>query len=661
MSKKTYPTWIAVVLSVVVLFVVNWLGGLEFSRIDLTKGQVYTLSNGTKEILKNLDAPVTVRFYLSQSDDSMPLPLKGYARRVEDLLTEFKAASNGKLVIEKLDPQPDSDAEDAATLDGVQAQSLTGGERFYFGLSVKRGDQKSVIPTIVMQRERLLEYDIVRAITRSANAKKPKIGILSSMPVFGSPGFAMMGMPPSPKQTFVSELERDFDVQRIATDVKAIDDDLKVLLLVHPKGLSESTEFAIDQYILRGGKVIALLDSYAYFDLVPSQQGMQPGGTASDLEHLTKAWGVGIQSGKMLADMQYMTGQGNRGLPTLLTLNDSAYSNSDIATAQLGDTLFAFSGAFTGQPVEGLKQDVLIKSSSYAEMVDNTVAMEKGEKLAKGVKPTGEQYPIAIRLEGKFKTAFPDGAPVVKADPKDKSADTADKKSTAKAAADTKKPSTSSAAATPSANSSATTATVADATPPAPEVLKESKGSNALVLIADTDFISDNVAVEIQEIFGQRVVYPTNGNLAFLQALVDQFAGDGALVSLRTRQSASHPFTVIKEMETRAQQAYVGKIKALEENLQKTRESLAEMQKNKSPTENAQILTPEQQAQVDNFKKTAAETRLELKSLRKDLRAESEALQFWAKLINIALIPLLLVLSGLFLYILRNRRQTKGH
>jgi len=653
MSKKIKPTWIAVALSVVALFLVNWLGGLEFSRIDLTQGRVYTLSDGTKEILKNLDSPVTVRFYLSQSDDSMPLPLKGYARRVEDLLSEFKAASKGKLVIEKLDPQPDSDAEDAAALDGVQAQTLSGGERFYFGLSVKRGEQKSAIPSIVMQRERLLEYDIVRAITRSANAKKPKIGILSSMPVFGSPGFAMMGMPPSPKQTFVSELERDFDVQRISTDAKQIDDDLKVLLVVHPKGLSESTEFAIDQFILRGGKVIALLDSYAYFDLIPSQQGMQPGGTSSDLAHLTKAWGVGLQSGKMLADMKYMTGQGNRGLPTLLTLNDSAYSQSDIATAQLGDTLFAFSGAFTGKPTEGLKQDVLIQSSVYAEMVDNTVAMEQGEKLAKGVKPTREHYPIAIRLEGQFKTAFPDGAPEVKVDPKDndKTKDTKDTKG--------KK-----APGSPAGAADATTPQQAQdkaegpaPAAPVPEILKESKTRNSLVLIADTDFINDNVAVEIQEIFGQRVVYPTNGNLAFLQSLVDQFAGDSALVSLRTRQSASHPFTVIKEMETRAQEAYVGKIKALEENLQKTRESLAEMQKNKSPKDNTQILTPEQQTQVDNFKTTAAQTRLELKALRKDLRAESEALQFWAKLINIALVPLLLLLLGLTLYVLRLKRS----
>ena len=648
MSKKTIPPSLAVLLSVIVLFLVNWLGGLEFARVDLTQGRVYTLSPGTKEILKNLDSPVTVRFYLSQSDDSMPLPLKGYARRVEDLLTEFKAASKGKLVIEKLDPQPDSDAEDAAVLDGVQAQSLTGGDRFYFGLAVKRGEKKSTISSIVMQRERLLEYDIVRAITRSADAKKPKIGILSSMPVFGSPGFAMMGMPPSPKQTFVSELERDFDVQRISTDVKQIDDELKVLLIVHPKGLSESTEFAIDQFILRGGKVIALLDSYAYFDLVPSQQGMQPGGTSSDLERLTKAWGVTLQGNKMIADMKYMTGQGNRGLPTLLTLNDSAYSASDIATAQLGDTLFAFSGAFEGKPSEGLKQDVLINSSTYAEMVDNTLAMEQGEKLAKGVKPTGQTYPLAIRLEGKFKTAFPEGAPVLKVDPKD-AKDTKDK-------AKGKEASGNPSAAKKSADKSKASDAPVEPAAPVIEVLKESKANNSVVLIADSDFINDNVAVQIQEIFGQRVVYPTNGNLAFLQSLVDQFAGDSALVSLRTRQSASHPFTVIKEMETRAQQAYVGKIKALEENLQKTRESLAQMQKNKSATESAQILTPEQQAQVDNFKKTAAETRLELKNLRKDLRAESEALQFWAKLTNIALVPFLLLVLSLSVYVLRNRQ-----
>jgi len=648
MSKKTIPPSLAVLLSVIVLFLVNWLGGLEFARVDLTQGRVYTLSQGTKEILKNLDSPVTVRFYLSQSDDSMPLPLKGYARRVEDLLTEFKAASKGKLVIEKLDPQPDSDAEDAAVLDGVQAQSLTGGDRFYFGLAVKRGEKKSTISSIVMQRERLLEYDIVRAITRSADAKKPKIGILSSMPVFGSPGFAMMGMPPSPKQTFVSELERDFDVQRISTDVKQIDDELKVLLIVHPKGLSESTEFAIDQFILRGGKVIALLDSYAYFDLVPSQQGMQPGGTSSDLERLTKAWGVTLQGNKMIADMKYMTGQGNRGLPTLLTLNDSAYSASDIATAQLGDTLFAFSGAFEGKPSEGLKQDVLINSSTYAEMVDNTLAMEQGEKLAKGVKPTGQPYPLAIRLEGKFKTAFPEGAPVLKLDPKD-AKDTKDKTKGKEASGNP-------SAAKKSADKSKASDAPVEPAAPVIEVLKESKANNSVVLIADSDFINDNVAVQIQEIFGQRVVYPTNGNLAFLQSLVDQFAGDSALVSLRTRQSASHPFTVIKEMETRAQQAYVGKIKALEENLQKTRESLAQMQKNKSATESAQILSPEQQAQVDNFKKTAADTRLELKNLRKDLRAESEALQFWAKLTNIALVPLLLLVLSLSVYVLRNRQ-----
>lgn len=633
MHMKNNSKWLAAALSVVAVLLINWVSGLEFFRIDLTEGKVYTLSDGTKQILKNLDEPVTLRFYVSQGDDNMPLPLKGYARRVEDLLREFKAASKGKLVIEKLDPQPDSDAEDTASLDGVQPQSLNTGERFYFGLVVKRGEQKSAIPSIVMQRERLLEYDIVRAITRTAISKKTKIGVLSSIPVFGSPGMPMMGMPPSPKQVFISELERDFEVVRVSGSSTKIDDEVKVLLVIHPKGLSESTEFAIDQFILRGGKVIALLDSYAYFDLIPTPQGMQPGGSSSNLERLTKAWGVTFETEKMLADLQFMTGKGNRALPTLLTLNETAYSPTDIATAQLGEVLLAFTGAFTSSLTPGLKQVDLIKSSGYSELVSKEIAMEKGEQLGTMIKPSGQSYPIAIRLEGQFKTAFPDGMP------KSAANESASKSPLVKADA-----------------SKGPASKEVDVAVPVSEVLTQSKENNAVILIADSDFINDNVAVQIQEIFGQRIVYPTNGNLAFLQSLVDQFAGDAALVSLRARQSTSYPFTVIREMETRAQQAYVGKIKALEENLQKTRESLAEIQKNKSPADSGAILNAEQLAQVENFKKTAAQTSQELKSLRKDLRADSEALQFWAKVLNIALIPLLVFLTGLGFYFWGSRR-----
>ena len=633
MQMKNNSKWLAAALSVVAVLLINWVSGLEFFRIDLTEGKVYTLSDGTKQILKNLDEPVTLRFYVSQGDDNMPLPLKGYARRVEDLLREFKAASKGKLVIEKLDPQPDSDAEDTASLDGVQPQSLNTGERFYFGLVVKRGEQKAAIPSIVMQRERLLEYDIVRAITRTASTKKTKIGVLSSIPVFGSPGMPMMGMPPSPKQVFISELERDFEVVRVSSSSTKIDDEVKVLLVIHPKGLSETTEFAIDQFILRGGKVIALLDSYAYFDLIPTPQGMQPGGSSSNLERLTKAWGVTFETEKMLADLQFMTGKGNRALPTLLTLNETAYSPTDIATAQLGEVLLAFTGAFTSSLTSGLKQVDLIKSSGYSELVSKEIAMEKGEQLATMIKPSGQSYPIAIRLEGQFKTAFPDGMP------KSAANESASKSPVVKADA-----------------SKGPASKEPDVAAPVSEVLTQSKENNAVILIADSDFINDNVAVQIQEIFGQRIVYPTNGNLAFLQSLVDQFAGDAALVSLRARQSTSYPFTVIREMETRAQQAYVGKIKALEENLQKTRESLAEIQKNKSPADSGAILNAEQLAQVENFKKTAAQTSQELKSLRKDLRVDSEALQFWAKVINIALIPLLVFLTGLGFYFWGGRR-----
>jgi len=176
------------------------------------------------------------------------------------------------------------------------------------------------------------------------------------------------------------------------------------------------------------------------------------------------------------------------------------------------------------------------------------------------------------------------------------------------------------------------------------------------VLVGDSDFINDGAAVQIQQIFGQRIVVPTNGNLAFASALVDQFAGDPALIRLRSRASAARPFTVIADMEARAQQAYLGKIKALEDSLNQTQEKLGALQKGRAPGQTA-ILSSEQQTELENFRKKAAATRIELKEVRRELRADSEALQFRTKLLNIALMPALIAVAGIVLAILRRRRK----
>jgi ABC-type uncharacterized transport system involved in gliding motility auxiliary subunit len=651
MFKPIKNIYIALVIALVAVVALNWGSAYIYSRLDLTQDQVYTLSAGTREILKNLDEPVKIKFYFSKSDENMPLALKGFASRVEDLLAEFKAAGGGKLIIENDDPQPDTPVEDEATAAGIGAQALQNGDHFYLGLVASRGEHKSVIPAITMERERLLEYDIVRAISRTKEGEKTQIGILSSEPVFGSRGMPMMGVPPSQKQVFVSELERDYKVVNIPSDAKEIDPAIKILMVLHPKDISEQTQYALDQFVMRGGKLIAMLDPYAYFDLIPGQGGMQPGGTSSNLERLMKSWGVSLDTGKVLADLQYMSGAGVQGLPTLLSFNDQAYNQNDIATARLGATLFPFAGSFALEAVPGLKHEVLIHSSKNSSLIASAQLMDRGDKALGGFKPSGVEHPVAVRIEGQFKTAFPDGAPVAPKDPKESEKLAKDAKPTAKSAKDAPKAPSKS-----SPQNSANTATADPAAVSSPEAqtpthLAQTAAANSVVLIADSDFISNEAAVEIQEIFGQKIVYPSNGNLGFLQALVDQYAGDAALVSLRTRQSSSRPLTVIHDMEMVAQQAYVGKIKELEESLQKTQESLKALQKDKGPGESAAILSKEQQAQIDEFRKKESAARLELRGLRKNLRLESEALQFWVKVVNIGLIPVLLLLIWLGLSI----------
>jgi ABC-type uncharacterized transport system involved in gliding motility auxiliary subunit len=602
------------VAAFVAILLVNFVLGAVRGRIDLTQGKLYTLSAGTRSVLGKLEAPVKIRLNFSQGAE-VPLPIKAYGRRVEDMLTEFRQVGRGKVQIEKFDPQPDSEAEDSATLEGVEAQTTGNADKFYLGASISYADQKIALPALALDREPLLEYDLTRAIARATATAKPVVGVMSALPVFGMPPSQFTGGQPMEPQVFISELRRDYTVKRVSLDTDRIDDDVRVLVVIHPRGISDKAQYALDQFVLRGGKLIAFLDPNAYFDQM-GQMGGMGGGTPSSLDKLLKAWGLAFDTGKVVLDMRYLTGAGARTLPTLLSLNDNAFAPNDIATARLGSLLMPFAGVFTGKPAEGLSETVLMKTSAYSQLVDSFAATAQGDAATKGFKPSGTEYALALRLTGKFKTAFPDG-----------------------------KPDGDKAKALP---------TKAGAGPEAAP-LKVSAADNAVVLVGDSDFINDGAAVQIQEIFGQRIVIPRNGNIAFAQALVDQFAGDPDLISLRSRASAARPFTRIRDMEARAQQSYLGKIKDLETSLSQTQEKLNALQKGRGPAAGA-ILTAEQQTELENFRRRAAETRLELKEVRRQLRSESEALQFWTKVINIALMPLLVAIAGIAFAALRRRK-----
>ncbi len=610
----------------VLLIAFNFLAGRTAVRADFTEGKLYTLSEGTRRALTKLDAPVKVRVYISQGDAVMPVQLKTFAKNVEDLLREFKAVAGSNLVIEKFNPKPDSDEEDAAQLDGVEPQTLTTGEQFYLGLSVSKLDRKQAISALSAQRERLLEYDLIRAIMRVAVTEKPVLGVMSALPVLGAP-FNPMSRQPTEAWALASELKRDFDVKTLAMDVESIDPAIKTILLIQPRDIMERAEYALDQFVMRGGKLIAFVDPHMYFDQQPNPMMPMAGGQAgqSSLPRLFKAWGVGMEAGKVLADINYASGAGQRTTPTVLTLNRKAFNRDDVALGQIDTLLLAFSGVFDIKPAEGLKVSELIRSSSNTMMIDGIVASLSGDTAMKGFVPLNKSLPLAVRLSGKFKTAFPEGQP---ADPFAKPAPKGDGKSDG--------------------------AAVAKA--PVAAALKESTGENTVVLVADADMLADGAAVEVQNIFGQRVVVPSNGNLAFAQGLVEQAAAGDDLSSLRTRQSIFRPLTVVREMEADAQKQYFSKIKSLEDDLMQTTEKMQALQKQSGAQKSAQILTPAQQAEVERFKKRTLDTRRELKELRKNLRQDAEALQFWTKLANIAIVPLLVALFGIGVAVLRGRR-----
>jgi ABC-type uncharacterized transport system involved in gliding motility auxiliary subunit len=613
-----------IVALLAVLVVFNFIVSAFNLRADLTEGDVYTLSPGTRSILGKLEAPVKLRLYYTQGGEAVPVGLKTFAKRVEDLLDEYRTAGRGKVIVEKFNPEPDSDAEESAQLDGIDGQTTNTGEKFYLGLSISFLDQKAAIPVLAPDRERLLEYDITRGIAQVGEAKKPVVGVMSALPVLGRSLDPIRKQQPTEAWVVMQELKKIFDVREIRLDAPRIDDDIKVLLVIHPRNLAEETEYAIDQFVLRGGKLIAFVDPYAYFDQQPDLQNPFGGNQAgsSTFYNLFKAWGIDVDMGKVIADLTYASGSGPRLLPTLLQLNTPALNMDDVVTGQVGTLLIPFGGAFKGKPAEGLTQTVLAHTSRNAMPVDLIIATLSGEPSTRGFQPTNEEMPLAIRLTGKFHTAFPEGKPQPYGAPR-----AADKKK-----GEAKKDE-----------------------PKAESQLKQSAEENSVVLVADVDLLSDGAAVEIQEVFGQRVAVPRNGNLALALGLVEHFSGDSALIGLRSRATFSKPLTVIREIEAQAQQQYLGKIKELEDNLNQTQENLQKLQKGKGGATSTAILTSEQQAELDNFRKKAVETRRDLKELRKNLRVETDALEFWTKVINIGLVPLLVALTGLALALRRRR------
>ncbi|MGC8830121.1 MAG: GldG family protein [Verrucomicrobiia bacterium] len=601
---------IGVVAMLVLLIVINFILGAWRLRFDLTEEKAYTLSDGTKKILSKLDTPVKIRFYFSRGEET-PVFLKNYAQRVEDLLAEFRQASRGKITIEKYDPQPDTDAEDAAIADGIDPQPLTPTVSVRFGLAVSCLDQKVAIPYLAPERERLLEYDIARAISRVVNPERPVIGIMSALPVFGQQSSPFMPRPGQQQQEpwlFVSELQRDFTVRKVDMDTDKIDDDIRLLLVVHPKNISEKAQFAIDQFVLRGGKLIVCIDPVSVMD---SQSNPMAGGMqqpSSTLDKLLKAWGLDMDTSKVIVDMQCRSPRYHPKVAHLVTaLSRPNMKQDEVFFAQLDNLLFPFAGAITGTPVEGLKMDVLLKSSTDSELVDGFMARLSSEQVAKEFKASGKEYNIAVRLTGKFKTAFPNGKPEDSKSEEDK-----DKK-------DSK---------------------------PKEEYLKESQKENTVYIFADSDWLHDQFSVDVQSIFGQKIMIPHSGNLSLAQNLVELLSGDENLINSRSRATVNRPFTRVRDIQAKAEARFLEEVKKLEEERANVQRRINELQSKKEGNQRF-ILSPEQKAELKKLREAEAQTAKKLKEVRKELRKEVDSLETRVKWLNIAGMPLLVAVFGL--------------
>ena len=634
MQKKSLETFLYSVGGVVamgLIFVaVNIIAGSVRQRVDLTKEKAYTLSDGTRAILNRLDTPVKIRFYCSQSADASPeaVFLKGYGRKVEDLLNEYKQAGKGKIIIEKYDPKPDSDAEDSARLDGVEGLPLPSGEKLYLGLAVSLLDAKQSISFLQPNRERLLEYDLSRAITRVETSDKPVVGVMSSLPVFGMPSnpmMAQMGQRGQPAWALITELQSDFTVKRVEMSTDKIDPEIKVLIVIHPKDITDAAQFAIDQFVLRGGKLVAFLDANSLIESRNQQNPMmaQMGGGGSSLDKLLKAWGVSFENTKVVADMNFQMEVGGRNgqptrQPTWLSITAEGIDTNDVVTSQIDNIWYFAGGVFSGTPAPGLKETVLLRSTANSQLVDGMMANLAPESATKSFKASGTEYPLAIRLTGKFKTAFPDGKP-------------AEKKPDDKKDADAK----------PEANK--------------PEdSLKEGKTEATVILVGDADMIHDSFSVQEMQTPLGNLRQPLNGNLNFAQNAVEQLAGDNNLIGVRSRATLNRPFTRVKQLEAQADERFRGKVQELEASLAETQQRLNELQKTKDKNQRF-ILSPEQQAELDKFRKKEAEARTVLKKTQKDLRREVDQLQARVKWWNIFAVPLAVTACGILLAVYKRK------
>lgn len=636
--KITHPVTRAafgVAALVVIAILANWLVSLISlgnRGADFTEKKVHTLSDGTRAILSELDTPVTIRYYATRSTDYMPQDMKIHMRRVDDLLEEYAYLSNGNLRIENLDPEPDTDAEDSANLDGISGQQIDD-QNLYFGLAISCLDRTAVIPVLDPRDETMLEYHLSKAIAEVSTAKKPRIGMMSGISMQGGPP-TMPGQPPSRPWVIYQQLKRSYELVDIPMQNPELDPrNLKVLIVYHPANITPEAEFAIDQYVLGGGTVIACLDAYSVAAQMIGgggnpMMGMPGPPTSSTLPTLLKNWGISFESNRVLADPKYATQlAGGRDGLAVLTLPSEAMPGDSVVTRDIQNVTFFLPGAFTKDGNAGLTTTSLIRSSANAGFVDSMRASRLDKALTTEFRSSGSAYDLVTHLSGTFKTAFSDGDPAKVAE--EESAAT-DEGEDAKQEAEEEQPDPS---------------------------LKESSSPGNVFLIGDIDAFYDQFAFNPQ-LLQMGLATPVNGNASLFFNIVDQAVGSKHLMGSRSRAAVNRPFTVIQEMEAKFNEEVGQRIADFEEKRLAAQQRLQELQARRADS-NSLIASPEQEAEIRKLQEEGVEYSKLIREEQKDLQRQKDKLSGKVILLNVVLMPVIVVLFGLSLFVQR-RRSTRA-
>lgn len=609
--KKLMVSGAGLVLIALAFLAFNLFSSLSLTgaRLDLTEQKLYTISPGTRQILAELDQPVELNFFYSDSASKNLPALRTYAKRVEEMLKAYQREAGGKLKLKVIDPAPFSEDEDQAAEFGLQGIPLQqGGDSLYFGLAGKNAEGTTqVIPFFALDQEEFLEYELSRLLLSLAKPERPVVGVLSGLQING--GFDMASRQPTPPWMVMEEIRQLFQIESLKADVDLIPEHVSVLLLVHPKQLPEQTLYAIDQFVLRGGKLLAFVDPFSEADTQAEMPGAMAIDRSSDLEPLFKAWGLRMVPDQVLGDGSYAMsvsmGQDRRPVrhAAWLSLPKKALDQDDISTAALENLTVAAAGML--EPLEGAKTRFipLIQSSQYAMPFDvkRFAMLQNPEELIRELEPTGERYSLAARIDGPAPSAYPDGIEGRK------------------------------------------------------DGLQQADNINVIV-VADTDMLTDRMWVQVQDFFGQRIPQPWADNAGFAINALDNLAGSEALISVRSRGRFTRPFEVVESIQREAEARFREKEQALQARLADTEQRLAALQQSDDPSK-ALELTPEQQATVQQFLQEKLKIRKELREVRYQLNADIEALGRTLKFVNIALVPLLLTLGMLALWLWRRRKH----